>query len=110
MTWDDVLTRLTDSGLNPSEEIYMENYGKILSADRPEFHERYFRCTYGVVSCDGITLELFLLPDETQRDDFMDVIARDPWWVARDNLVVHFPECDPSTVAKVMSAIGGVSV
>jgi hypothetical protein len=106
MTWDDILTRLEASGLHPVEETYMENYGKILSAQCPEFRERNFRCTYGVVKCDGIHLELFLLPDEIQRNDFMDVIATDPWWLGSNNFVVHFPECDPDTVTKIMNSMG----
>ena len=50
MNWDDVIDRLTAADLKPIEEIYMEHYGKVLTAERPEFHGRYFRCTYGVVT------------------------------------------------------------
>ena len=39
MIWYDVMKRLEDCGLNPVEETYMENYGKILTAQRPEFRE-----------------------------------------------------------------------
>jgi hypothetical protein len=106
MTWDDVLTRLADSGMNPVEVTYMENYGKILAAQRPEFQDRNFRCTFGIVDCDGIPLELFLFPDEIHLTDFLDVIGNDPWWFDRDNLVIHFPECDPAIVSKILSAIG----
>ena len=105
MTWDDVLTRLEVCGLHPVEEIYMENYGKILAAQRPEFRERNFRCTYGVVNCQVVHLELFLLPDELQRGEFMEVIATDPWWLASNNVVLHFPECDLDTVAKIMESM-----
>ena len=106
MTWDDVLTRLEKSGLNPIEETYMENYGKILTAQRPEFRNHNFRCTYGVVKCDGIEVEVFVFPDEAHRNDFLEVIGPDPWWLAHENLALHFPECDPSVVAKVLNAIG----
>lgn len=106
MTWDDVLTRMEEGGLHPVEETYMENYGKILSAQRPEFQDRYFRCTYGVVKCEEIQLELFLFPDEGQRNDFLEVIAGDPWWLVRENVVLHFPECDPAIVTKILTAIG----
>ena len=66
-----------------------ENYGKILTAQRPEFRDRYFRCTYGIVNCEGIKLELFLFPDEGQRNDFLEVIAGDPWWLVRENAVLE---------------------
>ena len=105
MIWYDVMTRLKESGLNPVEETYMENYGKILTAQRPEFHDRIFRCAYGVVKLDDLDLEVFLFPDETQREEFMDVVSSDPWWLANTNVVLHFPECDPAIVSKVVSAI-----
>jgi len=105
MIWYDVMTRLKESGLNPIEEIYMENYGKILTAQRPEFHDRSFRCAYGAVKCVGVELELFLFPDEIQRDEFMDVIGSDPWWIARRNVVLHFPECEPDILASIVNAI-----
>jgi hypothetical protein len=105
MTWDDVLTRMEKSGLEPVEETYMENYGKILSAQRPEFRDRLFRCIYGAVKCAGIDLEVFLFPNEVQRDEFMDVVGTDPWWLAQGNAVVHFPECDPAIVTKILKAI-----
>ena len=105
MIWHDVMTRLKDAGLNPIEETYMENYGKILTAQRPEFRDRIFRCAYGVVNCIGVDLELFLFPDEMQSSDFMDVIGSDPWWLTRGNVVLHFPECDPAIVASIVSAI-----
>jgi hypothetical protein len=105
MTWDDVLRRMEAAGMNPVEETYMENYGKILSAQRPEFRDRIFRCTYGVAKVDGIDVEAYVFPDETQCSDFMDVVGHDPWWLARGNVVLHFPECDPVAVTKVMDAI-----
>jgi hypothetical protein len=105
MTWDDVLSRLEKSGFDPSEEIYMENYGKILSAQRPEFGERNFRCTFGVVKCRDIALEIFLFPDEDQRNEFLEVLGSDPWWLVRNNAVIHFPECDPALVTNILDAI-----
>ena len=62
MNWDDVLDRLQAADLKPTEEIYMEHYGKVLAVQRPEFQGRYFRCTYGVLLCEGLRLELFLFP------------------------------------------------
>lgn len=105
MTWDDVLTRLETSGLRIEEETYMENYGKILAAQQPEFQDRSFRCTYGAVQCDGIRIELFLFPDEGQRNDFLEVIAGDPWWLVHENVVIHFPACDPAAVTEILRAI-----
>ena len=105
MIWYDVIQRLNDSGLRPVEETYMENYGKILTAQRPEFHDRFFRCTCGVVKVEGIDVEVYLFPDEIHRSEFMDVVGNDPWWLARGNVVVHFPECDPAIVTRVLSAI-----
>jgi hypothetical protein len=105
MIWYDVVTRLKESGLNPVEETYMENYGKILSAQRPEFRDRSFRCAYGVVKIEGIDVEVYLFPDEIHREDFMDLVGNDPWWLARANIVLHFPESDPAIVTKVLNAI-----
>jgi hypothetical protein len=105
MIWYDVMTRLKESGLNPVEETYMENYGKILSAQRPEFRDRMFRCAYGVVKIKGIDVEVFLFPDEIQREEFTDVVGIDPWWLARGNVVLHFPESDPAIVTRILDAI-----
>jgi hypothetical protein len=105
MIWYDVMTRLKASGLNPIEEIYMENYGKILSAQRPEFRDRIFKCAHGVVKINGIDVEVYLFPDEVHREEFMDVVGGDPWWLARENAVLHFPESDPAIVTKILDAI-----
>lgn len=105
MIWYDVMARLKDSGLNPVEETYMENYGKILSAQRPEFRDRGFRCAYGAVNIEGIDVEVYLFPDEIHREEFMDVVGNDPWWLARGNIVLHFPESDPAIVTKILDAI-----
>jgi len=105
MTWGDVMTRMENAGLNPTEEIYMENYGKVLTAQRPEFRDYSFRCTYGIVKCAGVELELFLFPDEAQRIEFQSVIGNDPWWLSHDNLALHFPECDTELVTRILNAI-----
>ena len=105
MIWYDVMTRLRESGLNPVEETYMENYGKILSAQRPEFRDRIFRCAFGAVNVEGIDVEVYLFPDELHREEFMDVVGSDPWWLARRNAVLHFPESDPAIVSKILDAI-----
>jgi hypothetical protein len=105
MIWYDVMARLKDSGLNPVEETYMENYGKILSAQQPEFRDRMFRCAYGAVNIEGIDVEVYLFPDEIHREEFMDVVGNDPWWLACGNVVLHFPESDPAVVAKIFDAV-----
>ena len=105
MIWYDVMTRLKESGLNPVEETYMENYGKILSAQRPEFRDRNFRCAYAAVTIDGIDVEVYLFPDEIHREEFMDVVGNDPWWLAHGNAVFHFSESDPAIVTKILEAV-----
>jgi hypothetical protein len=105
MIWYDVMARLKNSGLNPVEETYMENYGKILSAQRPEFRDRMFRCAYGAVNIEGIDVEVYLFPDEIHREEFMEVVGNDPWWLARGNVVFHFSESDPIIVTKILDAV-----
>jgi hypothetical protein len=105
MTWDDVIDRLGAAGLEPSEEIYMEHYGKVLAAQRPEFHGRYFRCTYGVIRCEGLRVEVFLFPSEGHLHEFLEVIGSDPWYLSAGNAVLHFPESDPDTVDRIVGAI-----
>ena len=105
MTWNDVLERMKERGLKPVEETYMEHYGKILAAQRPEFQNRIIRCTYGKVRCAGLDLEIFLFPSENHLQDFMELMGDDPWWVTRENAVLHFPVCDPEIVERVLQAI-----
>ena len=105
MNWDDVIDRLTAADLKPIEEIYMEHYGKVLTAKRPEFHGRYFRCTYGVVKCSGLRVEVFLFPSEVHLHEFLEVIGDDPWYLATRNAVLHFPECDPALIGNILDAI-----
>src|SRR3954466_15107324 len=105
MIWYDVMARLKNSGLNPVEETYMENYGKILSSQRPEFQHRMFRCAYGAVNIEGMDVEVYLFPDEIHREEFMEVVGNDPWWLGRGNIVLHFPESDPAMVAKILDAV-----
>ena len=105
MIWYDVMARLKNSGLNPVEETYMENYGKILSAQRPEFRDRMFRCAYGAVNIEGIDVDVYLFPDEIHREEFMEVVGNDPWWLARGNVVFHFSESDPIIVTKILDAV-----
>jgi hypothetical protein len=109
MIWNDVLDQLKAAGLNPVEEIYMENYGKILAAQRPEFAGRYFRCAYGVVKCGELRIEAFLFPYEGHLQEFLEVIGDDPWWVARKNVIFHFPESDPAAVGNILDAISAAS-
>ena len=105
MTWDDVIDRLQAAGLEPQEEIYMEHYGKVLAAQRPEFHGRNFRCTFGALRCEGMRLEVFLFPSEGHLHEFLEVIGDDPWYLSTANAVLHFPECDPATVDKILAAL-----
>jgi len=105
MTWDDILERLESAGLHPIEDTFMENYGKVLSAQRPEFRDRNFRCTHGVVHCDGLRIEVFLFPDSAQSTEFLDITGSDPWWFSNANAVLHFSECDPDVIQKVMTAL-----
>ena len=105
MIWDEVLDRLANAGLNPVEETYMENYGKILSVERPEFRGRIIRCTYGKVRCAGLGLEIFLFPSETHLQDFMELMGDDPWWLPRGNAVFHFPVSDPEVVDRILQAV-----
>jgi hypothetical protein len=107
MTWDDVLDRLTDAGLKPIEDTYMENYGKLLAAERPEFQDRVIRCTYGRIRCAGpdLFLEVFLFPSESHVEDFLELMKADTSWLAYDNAAVHFPNCDSSIVEKVLRGL-----
>ena len=105
MHWDHVIERLSRAGLKPVEEIYMEHYGKVLAAQRPEFHGRYFRCTYGVLLCEGLRIEVFLFPSEIHLHEFLEVIGDDPWYVPHTNAILHFPECDPAVIGNILEAI-----
>jgi hypothetical protein len=57
------------------------------------------------VKIDGIDVEVYLFPDEIHREEFMDVVGNDPGWLARGNLVLHFPVSDPAIVTKILDAI-----
>ncbi len=105
MTWDDVLDRLTDAGLTPVEETYMENYGKVLAAQQPRFSGRNFRCSCGVISCKGLRIEVLLFPSEVHLDEFLELVGDDPWWVRSGNAVVHFPESDPAILGSIVDAL-----
>lgn len=105
MTWDDVLDRLTDAGFNPVEEIYMENYGKVLAVQKPQFSGRNFRCARGVISCKGLALEVLLFPSETHLDEFCELIGDDPSWVRRGNAALHFQESDPAMLGSIVDAL-----
>ncbi len=105
MKWDDVRDRLQAAGLDPIEDIYMENYGKVLASERPEFRSRYFKCTRGVVRCKGVRVEVFIFPSEIHLEEFLEVIGDDPWYVPSGNAVLHFPECDPIIVDSILAAL-----
>jgi hypothetical protein len=105
MVWSEFLDRLKAAGLNPVEEVYIDNYGNTLPLDHPEFRGRYFRCARGVIRCGGIRLEAFLFPSEVSLQDFVEVLGEDPWWIPRDNLLLHFPESDPAAVGLILEAV-----
>ncbi len=105
MNWDNVLDRLEAAQFKPVEEIYMEHYGKVLTAEFPEFKGRYFRCTYGALKCGDIRIEVFLFPSEFHRDEFLEVIGNDPRYVSKDNAVLRFPECQPGVIDNILRAL-----
>jgi hypothetical protein len=107
MTWDDILEQLRVAGLNPVEEVYIDNYGNILPLDHPEFQGRFFRCARGVMTCNGLRVEAFLFPSEGHLDDFLDVMNHGPWWIVYQNIVFHFPESDPAVIGNILDAISG---
>ena len=107
MNWDDVIDRLDIAGVNAKEELYMEHYGKVLAVQRPEFHGRNFLCTFGKVRCEGIPVEIFLFPSDTHLQEFLEVVGDDPWYLSTGNAVLHFPQCDPSTVDRIVGALRG---
>ena len=105
MTWDDVLTRLRTAGLHPVEETYMENYGKVLAAQRPAFAGRNFRCTYGAARVEGVRIEALLFPSELHLDEFLDLVGPEASRVVYQNTILEFPQSDPALTARVLSAL-----
>jgi hypothetical protein len=105
MVWNDLLDRLTSAGLDPVEEIYIDNYGNTLPLDRPEFRGRYFRCARGVIQCRGVRVEAFLFPSEGYLQDFLEIVGADPGWVVHGNALLHFPESDPAAVGAILDAL-----
>src|SRR5438093_1140639 len=105
MVWNDLLDKLKAAGLNPAEEIYVDNYGNTLPLDRPEFRGRFFRCARGVVRLGDVRIEVFLFPSDGHLQDFTEIAGDDPWWVSHDNVLLHFPVSDPAIVGKVIDAI-----
>jgi hypothetical protein len=105
MTWDDVLERLGDAGLKPVEEIYIDNYGNTLPVEYPRFRGRLFRCARGIVECRGLRVEVYIFPSEGHLEDFIEVMGEDPLWVARRNVVFHFPESDSVFIGSILDAI-----
>jgi hypothetical protein len=105
MIWNDVLDRLRESGLQPVEETYMEDYGKVLSADQPEFRDRHLRCAFGAVRCCGLRIETLLFPSESQLQEFVEIMGPDPWWIPHANVIFHFPESDSETIDAIVRAI-----
>ena len=109
MNWDDGLRRMQAAGLDPVEEVYVDNYGNTLPLERPEFRNRFFRCARGVIRCNGLRIEAFLFPSEGDLQEFIEVMGADPWWVAHQNAVFHFPVSDPAIVDDILEAITGAA-
>ena len=105
MTWDDVLERLVSAGLDPVEEVYVDNYGNMLPTEYPRFRDRVFRCARGIIECGGVRIEAYVFPSESQLEDFMELIGKDPLWVADHNVVFHFQESDPAFIGRILNAI-----
>jgi len=105
MNWNDVLDRMRASGLPTTEDTYMENYGKILTVERPEFRDRHIRCAFGVVNCGGLQIESYLFPSEGHLQEFVEIIGEDPWWIPVANVMFHFPESDPAIIEKILESI-----
>ena len=109
MTWDDVLDRIRAAGLQPSEEIYVDNFGNALPSENPQFVGRFIRCARGVMNCRGVRVEAYIFPSEGQLQDFLDVIGPDPWWIAHQNVALHFPESDPAVIGSILQAMSDTS-
>jgi hypothetical protein len=105
MTWDDLLERLAAAGLEPVEEIYVDNYGNTLPVEYPRFRGRVFRCARGVMECRGVRIEAYIFPSEVHLEDFLEVIGNDPLWVAHRNAVFHFPEPDSAFIGSILNAV-----
>ena len=105
MVWNELLDRLQAAGLKPVEDIYIDNYGNSLPLDRPEFQGRYFRCARGVIRSGGVRVEVFLFPADGYLQDFVEIVGADPWWVAHQNVLLHFPETDPAVIDKFLEAL-----
>ena len=105
MVWNDLLDRMRSAGLNPVEEIYIDNYGNTLPLDRPEFRGRYFRCARGVIRSGELRIEVLVFPSEGHLQDFMEILGEDPWWVVHQNVLLHFAESDPAVVGRILEAI-----
>ena len=107
MVWNDLLDRMRSAGLNPVEEIYIDNYGNTLPLDRPEFRGRFLRCARGVIRCGNLRIEAFIFPSENDLQDFLEIAGNDPRWVVHQNALLHFPESDPAVAGSILEAISG---
>jgi hypothetical protein len=104
MTWDDLLERLSSSGLDPIEEVYVDNYGNTLPLEHPKFRGRVLRCARGIMECDGVRIEAYIFPSESQLEDFLEVLGEDPLWVREQNVVFHFRESDSGLIGGIVKA------
>ena len=105
MTWEGLLEKLEGRGLNLREEIYMENYGKVLSVRQSEFQNRQFRCTYGLLHVEGSRIEVLLFPSELHCSEFLEIAGQSPWRVAAGNVLLAFDNAESETVKAVLAAL-----
>lgn len=87
MTWDDMLARMRASDLEPEEENYLENYGHILSVERPAFRERRFRCTHGAARIKETRIEACFFASPPEAEDFLTLIEEEVGWRHHHNVV-----------------------
>ncbi len=105
MKWDDLLSRIRMAGSEPVEEIFMDNYGTILSRERAEFRGRYFRCTFGVARIEGIRFEAYTFASPADAAEFMDVIDDGGDWHSVRNMVLHDLESDPGRMQRLLTLL-----
>jgi hypothetical protein len=60
-----------------------------------------------VIRSGGVRIEVFLFSADIYLQDFVEIIGADPWWVAHQNVLLHFPETDPDFIGKFLEALSG---
>ncbi len=105
MKWDDLLRRIGKEGSEPVEEIFMDDYGTMLSRERAEFRNRYFRCTFGVARIEGMRFEAYTFASPADAAEFMDVIDDGGDWHSVRNIVLHDLERDPDRMQRLLTLL-----